>query len=290
VILKVKKIIFHVIGKPDTSYAPSVVFDVFIITLVILNTLGVIFDTLENMPPDIISNLTKFEDFVIVVFTVEYALRVWTADLLYPDKSPTKARLRYIFSFLAVVDLLAILPFYLPVLIPVNLSVFRTLRLVRLFRLFKLERYTDAFHIIAAVLKRKAGQLLSSVFIVFILLLISSVLMYNFEHAAQPDKFRDIFSSFWWAVCTLTTVGYGDMFPVTTIGKTVSAFISLLGVGIVALPTGIISAGFVEVSNERKHDKAGREADKPPAYCPYCGEQLPERGGPAAVSTRGESI
>ena len=168
---------------------------------------------------------------------------------------------------MALIDLFAILPFYIPFLIPIDLRVLRALRIVRLFRLFKINRYTTAINKLTKVFRKTSYQLLSSMFIVFLLMIITSVIMYNVENAAQPDVFENAFSGMWWAVATLTTVGYGDIYPITAIGKFLSAIIALLGIGLVAVPTGIISAGFMECINDEKENDQKH-------FCPYCGKNI----------------
>lgn len=174
---------------------------------------------------------------------------------------------------MAIIDLLAVLPFYIPFLIPIDLRVLRTLRVIRLLRLFKVNRYTSALSTIADVFKKKANQLISSMIVVSLLMVIASVLMYNVENAVRPDKFQNAFSGLWWAVATLTTVGYGDIYPVTAAGKILSAIIALLGIGLVAVPTGIISAGFTENLQEKQKEKEKEEADEK-KFCPYCGKKI----------------
>jgi voltage-gated potassium channel len=144
------------------------------------------------------------------------------------------------------VDLLSFLPYYLPVFFPAGAAVFRLFRIVRIFRLFRINAYYDSLNVITEVIVSKKQQLLSSVFIVIVLMLASSLCMYSLEHDAQPEVFRNAFSGIWWSVSTLLTVGYGDIYPITTAGKAFGVVISFLGVLIVAIPTGIISAGFVE--------------------------------------------
>lgn len=261
-IVKIKKRIFEIIQSSGDGDILSKLFDIIIIALIIINVASVIAETF--VLPSTVSKVLNYVEIVsVIIFTIEYLLRLWTADLLYPDYSRTRARLKYIFSFMAIIDLLAILPFYIPFLIPIDLRVLRTLRVIRLFRLFKINRYTNALTTISQVFKNKASQLLSSMFIVILLMIIASVIMYNVENPAQPDKFQNAFSGLWWAIATLTTVGYGDIYPVTAIGQFLSAVIALLGIGLVAVPTGIISAGFTELINDQK-----AEQDKQ-HFCPY---------------------
>lgn len=248
---RLKQKVYTLIREDDVNTLPRRIFDLIIIAIIVINVFLVILDTfkLSLLLQDISK---KIELVSVIIFSIEYILRLWTSTFLYPDKSSAKARLIYMVSFMAIIDLLAILPFYIPFIIPLDLRVLRTLRIVRLLRLFKINRYTDALSSIANVFREKASQLLSSMFIVFMLMIISSVLMFNVENTAQPEKFSNAFSGLWWAVATLTTVGYGDIFPITFLGKVLSGIIAMLGIGLVAVPTGIISAGFIETTEKEK--------------------------------------
>ena len=155
-------------------------------------------------------------------------------------------------SFYGVIDLLAFVPYFLPIFFPAGAVAFRMFRVARIFRLFRINAYYDAFNVIAEVMIEKKDQILSSVWMILILMIASSLCMYSLENEAQPDKFKDAFSGIWWAVYTLLTVGYGDIYPVTPAGRLVGIFIAFLGVGMVAVPTGIISAGFVEQYTKMK--------------------------------------
>ena len=190
--------------------------------------------------------LLAIEAVTAAFFAVDYALRVWTARFLYPGRTEPKALVRYIFSFTGLVDLLSFLPYYLPVFFPAGAVAFRMFRVVRIFRLFRLNKYYDALNVITEVVSSKRQQLLSSVFIILVLMVAASLCMYSLEHEAQPEVFANAFSGLWWAVSTLLTVGYGDIYPVTFLGRVFSIVITFLGVGMVAIPTGIISAGFVD--------------------------------------------
>lgn len=199
----------------------------------------------------------------VVIFSAEYLVRLWTADLLYPALPHWRARIRYIRSGLALIDLVSILPYFIPYVLPVNLLGLRSLRLFRLLRILKMRRYTDSLTAITSVLKQKSYQLLVSMSLVSVLLLIASLLMYHLENGAQPDKFVNAFSGFWWAVVTLTTVGYGDIYPITVGGRLLGAMIAILGIGMVAIPTSILSAGFVEGLSKRSkaESKSNVESD-----------------------------
>lgn len=261
----IKKYIFELLDPTEQESKLERYIDIFIISLIILNVAMVIADTFQ-LPQYIKSVFNVLEGFSVAIFTVEYLLRLWTSNYLYPSLSAAKAHIKYIFSFMALIDLLAILPFYLPFIFPIDLRVLRAIRVIRLFRLFKVNRYTNSLSLIAAVFKNKANQLVSSVFVVGLLMIISSVLMYSIENPVQPEVFKNAFSGLWWAVATFTTVGYGDIYPITGAGKILSAIIALLGIGLVAVPTGIISAGFVENISDEKEEKKH--------YCPYCGKRI----------------
>jgi len=162
---------------------------------------------------------------------------------------------------MAIIDLLAILPFYLPMILPVDLRVLRVLRLIRLLRIFKLGRHSEGLARVGRVLRQQAPALVSSMSVVVLLMIVASVLEYYIEGQAQPEQFSSAFEALWWAVSTITTVGYGDVVPVTTLGRIMGAVIALLGVGLIAIPTGILSAGFMEDTAQRRGDSLSQAAD-----------------------------
>lgn len=246
---KIQRRVFEIIEKGKKDDVASFMFDVLIMSLISLNVASVFIETFQ-ISEKFSLIIKTFEFFSILVFTVEYVLRLWTAPWLYPGASSFAARCRYVISFMALIDLLAILPFYIPFIIPIDLRVLRALRIFRLFRILKFNRYTKAMKSVFAVLRLKSVELISSVFIVVILMLISSALMYSIEGNAQPDAFPNALSGLWWAIATFTTVGYGDIYPVTVGGKILGGVVSLLGIGLVAVPTGIISSGFQELNTQ----------------------------------------
>jgi len=263
--MKIKQKVFEIIQPGDSKHLASQIFDCIIMALIIFSVISVFMLTFK-LPEKVARILANYEMLSTYVFTIEYLLRIWTANLLYPELSSWKARLRYVHSSMAVIDLLAILPFYLPMILPVNLLGLRAIRLFRLLRIFKFNRYSDAFTSIMLVLKKKSITIVTALFMVMILLVISSLLIYYVEHDAQPNKFQNAFSGLWWAVATLTTVGYGDIYPITVAGKILGAIIAILGIGMVAIPTGILSSGFIEYI-----DKSDDEEIK---YCPHCGKKI----------------
>lgn len=245
------------------------IFIKFISLLIVLNVISLIFESYREFRESFGLLLYYFEFFSVVIFTIEYVLRFWSADLnpKYTGNSFMK-RLKFTFSTLGLVDLFAILPFYLPFLIAIDLRVLRILRLLRLLRIFKLGRYSKSFKIISSVLKETRSELGITFFVAFVLLVLSSTLMYYIERDVQPEAFASIGHAFWWAVATLTTVGYGDVYPVTGIGKVLSALIAIIGIGFVALPTGIISSVFIEKVQEGNSTKHQSNQE---CTCPNCG-------------------
>ena len=233
--------IFNIIQIGDKSNRISRAFDIFITITIVSNILVTFLQTFEEL--DFLSGFFfVVEVITLFIFCVEYVLRIWTADLLYPGMRKCRARLRFMVSFDGVVDILTIVPvFFLS-----GFVIFRMLRVARIFHLFRLNARYDSFNVITTVLYEKRNQIISSVFIVVILMLASSLCMYSTEHAAQPGVFSNAFSGIWWAVSTVLTVGYGDIYPITLMGKCMAIVIAFMGVLLVAIPTGIISAGFVE--------------------------------------------
>jgi len=236
-----KERVFNIIQIGNKGDLPSRIFDIFITITILSNILVMILLTYKNLSPyyPVFNAITLI---TIIIFAIEYALRIWTADLLYPDLPKGKAVARFLVSYDGVVDLLTILPFFFLS----GFVAFRILRVIRIFHLFRINNQYDSFAVIFSVIKEKRNQIVSSMIIVMILMLASSIGIYYAEHSAQPNKFENAFSGVWWSVSTLLTVGYGDIYPVTYAGRVMAIVTAFLGVGVVAIPTGIISAGFVE--------------------------------------------
>jgi voltage-gated potassium channel len=241
----VKKKIFNIIQIGNKNDVPSTMFDYGIILIIAVNLITTLFSTFKAAEA-YETAINVIEAVTVVIFTIEYALRIWTSDCLYPDSSKGVALLRYVFSFYGLIELLTFLPFYLPFIFPAGAVAFRMFRVIRILRLFRINAQYDAFNVIISVLKEKRNQLLSSIAMILILMISASLCMYSLEHDAQPDIFQNAFSGIWWAASTLLTIAYGDIYPRTIAGKIMAIIISFLGVGMVAIPTGIISAGFVE--------------------------------------------
>lgn len=249
-----RKRLFDIIQIGQREDIPSRLFDIFITIVIFTNIISMFLETFDALEP--LFPLFKWLEYItLTIFCVEYALRIWTADYLYPTMDDGKARLRFLTSFDGIIDLLTILPFFFLS----GFIAFRMLRVVRIFHLFRLNSNYDSFNVITEVLYEKKNQIISSVFFIVILMFASSLGMYSAEHEAQPEVFANGFSGIWWSVSTVLTVGYGDIYPITTAGRILAIIIAFLGVGVVAIPTGIISAGFVEHYTRIK--SSGEEKD-----------------------------
>lgn len=247
-VISKKKRIFDIIqiGKKDDLGSRA--FDFFIVIAILANIAVLVLETFDELA-EYYDLMHVIETVTIIIFIVEYLLRIWTSEYLYPDESKGKAVLRFLVSFDGIVDLCTILPFFF-------LSGFvalRMLRVVRIFHLFRINAYYDSFNVITSVLIQKKNQIISSIFIVLILMMASSLCMYSAEHEVQPEVFKNAFSGIWWSMSTMLTIGYGDIYPITILGRIMATIISFLGVGVVAIPTGIISAGFVEQYTQMKN-------------------------------------
>lgn len=242
---EMRRWIFEIL-QPDTGTSRVSHWTDIILTVLIVVSVVIVFSLTFDLSEGLVRVLQLMEDGISVVFSIEYLLRLLTADLLYPKRRVWSAVLKYARSPLAIVDLVSILPFWLPLILPGSILGLRALRLVRLFRILKLNRYFNAVRTIGNVLLSKKSELLGSLFFVVLLMLIASLLMYSAEHDAQPTVFRNAFSGLWWAVATLTTVGYGDIYPITFMGRILGGVIALTGIAALAIPSGIITAGLTE--------------------------------------------
>lgn len=245
------------------------IINVFIIVLIILNVVAVMLETVPSIYEPHKNFFRYFDAVSVYIFTAEYVLRVWSSNHDPKYSHSIHGRMRYIFSFGALIDLLAILPFFLHAFIGFDLRVLRILRLLRLLRLFRLTSYMTSTRMIVNVFKSTRNELAISLILTLFLIVISSCLIYFCEHLVQPQKFSSIPGTMWWSVVTLTTVGYGDMYPVTVFGKLLTSVILLAGVALFALPAGIITAGFLDETRRlRNHGKIFK--------CPHCGGALVE--------------
>jgi voltage-gated potassium channel len=249
----------------------------FMVSLIVLNVLAVMLGTVEEIERRWRTGFEVFEVLSVVVFTAEYVLRLWVCVVDPRFAHPVRGRLRFAFQPMSLVDLASVLPFYLP-FAGVDLRVLRALRLVRIVRVAKVGRYYASLRLIGTVFRAKKEELVLAVALMALLVVVAASVMYYCESAVQPTQFPSIPAALWWAAMTMTTVGYGDVYPVTTAGKVIAVAISVLGIGMFALPTGIIGAGFVEAV-QRAHARVLR--------CPHCGREIHD-GATAEVLTPSE--
>jgi voltage-gated potassium channel len=246
------------------------IINVFIVVLIILNVVAVMLETTKSVErnPDAVRFFHYFDWFSVIIFSIEYLLRVWSSN--HEEKYKGKwGRLKYIMSPAALIDLIAIAPSFLHAFIKLDLRVFRMLRLLRFFRLFRLTAYTESAHMINNVFKKRKNELGLSFILAVFLIIIASCIMYFAEHqfpTPEESKFNSIPATIWWAVVSLTTTGYGDMYPLTALGKTLASIIMLSGVAFFALPAGIITAGFIDEFRINRIKKTHT--------CPHCGEHI----------------
>ncbi len=243
--------------------------DWFIVLLIAANVVAVALETVDSLYAQYGTFFFYFEVVSVAIFSVEYLSRIWACTARPEYSNPITDRLRFASRPMLVIDLLAILPFFLGAVLPADLRFLRALRLFRFFRLFKMARYSESMTAFNEVLQRKKEDLVISFTATLILLLVASSTMYFVEHPAQPDEFSSIPQSMWWGVITLTTVGYGDVTPVTPLGQVFGGIVAVIGIGLFALPASILASGFIEA--------ARGETGPTPDHCPHCGERLTER-------------
>lgn len=287
---RLRRSVFEMLDDTRPTFISRVITGFLTITIVASIAI-VILSSMQEIRDHYLDTLLTIDYAILVVFSIEYVLRIWVCVEDPRYAGPIKGRLRYATSPMALIDLLAILPTLLMGM-GVKLQSIRVARLLRLARALKLVRYMHAMQVIGKVIAAKKHQLVTSLLFVTFMLVISSTMMYEVESDIQPDAFSSIPATMWWSVATLTTVGYGDVYPVTPMGKILAAISAVLGIGLFAIPTGILASGFSEVALKEEEERelqlaidhlesAGREeADRiagaaPFAFCPHCGERLP---------------
>lgn len=260
-IKKIRKYLFYIV-EPSNKKDASYYFDISLMVLIILSVVSIILESEKSLSTRFGGAFDFFETFSVILFTTEYLIRVWTCVEKKNFESPVSSRMRFVFTPMAIIDLLAILPFYLP-FVGIDLRFLRAFRLFRIFRILKMARYSSAFDMVRKVLREKKEELLVTMTFILITLVIISTLMYYVERESQPESFSSISKSLWWGIVTLTTVGYGDVYPVTPLGKILAGMVTLLGIGLIALPSGILASGYTEQISRAKSRKGNdQEVDK----------------------------
>ncbi len=264
-IKRIRKRVFEILEIASPDDRASRFIDSFIVTLISLNVAAVILTSVTSIADRFGPYLYVFKMFSLLVFAVEYVLRLWSCTNDPRYSSPIRGRIKFFFTPLAVFDLLAVLPLFLPMFPVRDLRMFRIFRLFRFITIFKLKRYDESMNFLNKVFNDRKEELTLTVFSILAVLIIASCLMFFLEHEAQPDVFSSIPQAMWWGVATLSTVGYGDAYPITAAGRFFGSIIAFMGIGLFALPAGILSSGFRDEIKNRKRQKG---------ICPHCGKEI----------------
>ncbi len=272
---RIRRRVHQVLDVPEADDLTSKVINTTLIFLIIGNVLAVILESVAAVRTILGEFFFYFEIFSVIIFTVEYVLRLWASvegsDPKYSGRF--LGRCRYAMRPLVLIDLIVILPFYLSTFFGFDL---RILRILRILRVFKLTRYSGAWSLFAAVLNSQKRPLLMTVYLLSITLVVVASLMYLVESDAQPKAFADIPSAMWWGLVTLTTVGYGDVTPITILGKVLGAAVTILGIGVYALPAGILASGFMQELNRRQFMVTWSMVAKVPLFSRLNAERIAE--------------
>lgn len=261
--MNIRKRTWEIVEAANVGDSASRIFDIAILALIFLNVIAVIIGSVQSVQERWGAFLNVFEIVSVLVFTVEYVARLWSCTANPQFTGHIRGRMRLALRAMSIIDLLAILPFYLP-FVGIDLRSLRVLRLLRILRIAKIGRYYSSLNLIKQVFRSKKEELVLTSALLGLLLVVSSSLLYYCENAVQPDAFSSIPATMWWSVATLTTVGYGDMYPITIMGKLCASVIAILGIGMFALPTGILGAGFVEAIQKKKEQE----------ICQHCGKKI----------------
>jgi len=260
--IRFKRKIYHLLEGVAEHSRLEKILSYFMVLLILLNAFAVIIETVEWIDRNYFTYLFVFEIFSVIIFTIDYFTRIWTITINEKYKNMVLGRIKYFFTPMAIIDLLSILPFYLFAVFPFDLRFLRLFRLFRFIRILKLGRYSTSLKLLGNVFRAKRTELVITVFIIFFVIVLASCFIYIVEHDAQPDKYTNIPVSIYWSVITITSVGYGDMYPITPLGQFIAVIVALLGLGIFAIPTGIIASGFYEQLHNQKKQ------------CPHCGKEI----------------
>ena len=254
----IRRRVFRLLSEPESGHAAKII-NLVIVGLILLGVVSMMLSTVESVASVYGFALSFFEWITLSVFLIEYLLRLWSCVEDPRYSHAFWGRLRWIFSFYALIDLVAILPGLLPI-IAADLRVLRLARILRIARLAKLGRYSRSLQMMGVVITRVWRDLVVVSVVLVLLLCVAATLMFYAEHHAQPDSFSSIPATLWWAVATLTTVGYGDVVPITTMGKILSSLLAIVGIGFVSLPTGILSAAYLDAIRQDRAERPSGEA------------------------------
>ncbi len=257
--------VYNLIESPGRGFWHARLFDACMAALIIANVTAALLETVADLTLRFGAIFIYLEIFSVAVFTLEYALRIWVCveRPTTEEQRPLVQRLRYMLTPVALVDLLAIMPFYLSMFMNADL---RFLRMFRLLRLLKLTRYSSALEVFAAVLKYQRKPLLAAILLMLVMLVFSASVIFMLENREQPQAFSSIPNAMWWSIATLTTVGYGDVTPLTVGGRVFGSLIMIIGIGMFALPAGILATGFAQELRKRDFVVTWRLVAKVPLF------------------------
>ncbi len=254
--------IYNMLEATGRQTRVGYLFNLLLITMVAVNLIALVLETVPSLQPRFNEIFWQIEVVTVLAFTLEYIIRTWAAVENPRFRHPLFGRLRYTMTPMAIIDFLAILPFWLAFLVGVDGRSMQILRIFRILRLAKLTRYSRTLRALGAALLEKRDELFITLFAMLILLMLAATAMYHAEHEAQPQAFSSIPAAMWWGIATLTTVGYGDIYPVTVLGRMIGSVIAVLGIGMFALPAGILGAAFLEQIQAQRKPTQRR--------CPHC--------------------
>lgn len=260
--MTVRRRIYLILEPTEKGGILERIFEVLLITIIVLNIIAIVCQSIKEFYDQYAHLFQQFEIFSVIFFTIEYILRIYSIVENKKYSDPVTGRVKYLGTGMSIIDLMAFVPFYLSFL-PLDLRILRIFRLMGLIRMFKVARYMHALSMFRKVIYDRREQLVLSIFFILFILVIISTIMFYVESHAQPDKFSSIPATMWWGIATLTTVGYGDMVPITAWGRILGGMFAITGVGLLALPAGILSSGFFEMMHRPRTSK-----------CPHCGKDF----------------
>lgn len=271
----VKQQVYYAVESPLKGNGIAKAFGFLVLVLIIANALLVFGESQSDLPDVVYAVFAILGLASTICFGIEYCARLWVADILYPEKTPAKARFRYMVSLMGIIDLLAFAPAMVTWFIPLSAQVLSSIRIIRLVRLIKLSRYMAGVQSITRVISSRKQEIVAAFMVLALLTVTASVLMYQVENPVQPDKFDSVFTGMYWAMTTITSTGYGDLVPLTAAGRIIGFCTMVLSIAVVAIPAGIFSAGFVaqfqsddrrmkreRFQEEREHEGRGSKTDQ----------------------------
>ena len=266
-ISNIKHRIYQILMHTLEEDALSEKINIFLLGLIVLNAIAVVLETVKSFSANYLLFFRLFDVISVSIYTIEYLLRLWVCTEQPKYRHPVTGRLKFAITPFAFMDLLVLCPYFLPMILPFDLRFLRVVRLLRIFVLLKMEHYSNSLKMLFSVFYEKKEELATTFFVVFLMVIVASSLLYYAENEVQPQAFSSIPAAMWCTITTLTTIGYGDVHPITPIGKMIGVIMSLVGIGLYGLPTAIISTGFMEKLNKRIIE----------AQCPHCGETFEYR-------------